>query len=168
MQRMLALVKSLFELYQSRDGVALASGLTARDRVYIFAKNNYKQLRIMYIRFVVGGDDEHHRLLSGIITEARLLRDRGGLHPYAEEQLEDIFHWFNTHLPCPPFSSSDWPRDVVSWFKDSAESPIAKMHELAAMLEQHDLTVRILRSRNPGKLYYEDDYQIVVEEWKAL
>jgi hypothetical protein len=35
---------------------------------------NYK---LMFIRFVVGGDAEHHRSLTGIITEARLLRDKG-------------------------------------------------------------------------------------------
>ena len=33
----------------------------------------------MFIRFVVGGDAEHHQSLTGIITEARLLRDKGGL-----------------------------------------------------------------------------------------
>jgi hypothetical protein len=31
----------------------------------------------MFIRFVVGLDDENHRSLTGLITEARLLRDKG-------------------------------------------------------------------------------------------
>ena len=33
----------------------------------------------MFIRFVVGADDENHRLLTGLVTEARLLRDKGEL-----------------------------------------------------------------------------------------
>jgi hypothetical protein len=122
----------------------------------------------MFIRFVVGGDDEHHRLLSGLVTEARLLRDRGLLTHYEAEQLEHTYEWLNKHLPCPPFSSSGWSRDAVSWFKDSAKSSIEKMRDLAALLESHGHPVRMLRSKNPGKVLYEDRYQIVVEEWKKL
>lgn len=122
----------------------------------------------MYLRFVVGGDDEHHRLLTGLITEARLLRDRGVLAPHEIERLECIYEWFNTHLPCPPFSSSDWSGDAVTWFKDTAHDSIRRMRELAALLASHGLLVRTLRSRNPGKVLYEDPYQIVVEEWRQL
>lgn len=42
------------------------------------------------------------------------------------------------------------------------------MRSLAALLVQHDIAVRMLRSQNPGKLLYEDPFQIVVEEWKNL
>lgn len=76
----------------------------------------------MFLRFVVGGDDEHHRILTSLVTEARLLRDRGHLAVYEAERLESIYEWFNRNLPCPPFSSSGWTRDAVSWFKDSAKA----------------------------------------------
>jgi hypothetical protein len=76
----------------------------------------------MFIRFVVGADGEHHRYLTGLITEARLLRDRGGLDPHQVSWLEETYEWFNANLPCPPFSSSNWPKDVVSWFRDDAVS----------------------------------------------
>ena len=122
----------------------------------------------MFLRFVVGGDDEHHRLLTGLVTEARLLRDRGSLSHFEAEQLETVYEWLNRNLPCPPFSSSNWSRDAVSWFKDDAKEPIKRMRELAALLESHGLLVRTLRSKSPGKVLYEDDYQIVVEEWKKL
>ena len=74
----------------------------------------------MFIRFVVGVDDEHHRSLTGVITEARLLRDRDKLLEHELKWLEEIYEWLNAHLPCPPFSKSDWSRDAVSWFKDDA------------------------------------------------
>ena len=122
----------------------------------------------MYLRFVVGGDDEHHRLLTGLITEARLVRERGELAPHEEEQLSIAYEWFNTNLPCPPFSSSGWSRSAVAWFKDSARESIQRTREIASMLKQHGLQVRMLRSSNPGKVLYEDEYQIVVEEWKQL
>ena len=122
----------------------------------------------LFIRFVVGGDDEHHRLLTGLITEARLLRDRGELASYEEEWLEETYEWFNQNLPCPPFSTQRWSSDVASWFKDSAKESIQKMRELSVLLETHGLQVRMLRSENPGLVLYEDQYQVVVSEWKKL
>ena len=122
----------------------------------------------MFIRFVVGGDDQHHRLLTGLVAEARLLRDRGELAAYEAANLEETYEWFNANLPCPPYSSSGWSRDAVSWFKDSAKEAIQRMRELAVLLEAHGLMIRMLRSENPGKVLYEDRYQVVVEEWRTL
>ena len=123
--------------------------------------------RQSYIRFVVGNHDDDHRWLTGIITEARLLRDRAGLHPHEVERLEQIYEWFNTNLPRPPFSTSAWPRNTASWFKDSAGPPIEKMWEIVALLKEHSVPVRLLRSKNPGRILYEEDYQVVVEEWQG-
>lgn len=122
----------------------------------------------MYIRFVVGGDEEDHRQLTGLVTEARLLRDRNELTAAEEEQLEATYRWLNANLRCPPFSSAGWSRNAVAWFKDSATGSIQQMRMLAVLLAQHDRPVRMLRSRNPGKVLYEDDDQVVVEEWKNL
>ncbi len=122
----------------------------------------------MYLRFVVGHDREHHRSLTGIITEARLLRDRGGLDRYTVERLEEAYEWLNSKLPCPPFSSSGWSREAVTWFKDGAAEPIRKLWEITAMLKEHGVPVRLLRSKNPGKILYEDPFQVVVEEWNRL
>lgn len=122
----------------------------------------------MYIRFVVGGAEENHRVLTGLVTEARMLRDRGELSHDEEQQLESVFTWLNTHLPCPPFSTAGWSRDAVAWFKDSATESIRQFRVLAALLEHHNRGVRMLRSTNPGKILYEDRFQVVVEEWKRL
>ena len=123
---------------------------------------------LMFIRFVVGGDGEHHRSLTGIITEARLLRDAGGLNQDQVCWLEDAYVWFNANLPVPPFSSSDWPRDAATLFRDDAGEPITKMWEIASLLKEHGVPVRMLRSTNPGKILYQDDFQIVVDEWKRI
>ena len=122
----------------------------------------------MYLRFVVGHDREHHRSLTGIITEARLLRDRGGLDRYTVERLEEAYGWLNSNLPCPPFSSSGWSREAVTWFKDGAAEPIRKLWEISSMLKEHGVPVRLLRSKNPGKVLYEDPFRVVVEEWSQL
>jgi hypothetical protein len=33
---------------------------------------------------------------------------------------------------------------------------------------EHEVEVRLLRSSNPGRVVYEDDVQVVVEEWNRL
>jgi hypothetical protein len=122
----------------------------------------------MFIRFVVGLDDENHRSLTGLITEARLLRDRGRLDQLQVSWLEETYAWLNANVPVPPFKSNKWPRDAVTWFKDDAGEPIKRMWEIASLLKQHGIPVRMLRSANPGKLLYEDSCQILVEEWRTL
>jgi hypothetical protein len=42
------------------------------------------------------------------------------------------------------------------------------MWEIASLLKDHGVPVRLLRSSNPGRILYQDSYQIVVEEWKEL
>ncbi len=56
----------------------------------------------MFVRFVVGRDAENAAWLTGVIPEARLLRDRGELYGYESERLEARF---NEHLPCPAFEN---------------------------------------------------------------
>ena len=122
----------------------------------------------MFVRFVVGGDAEDHRQLTGLVTEARMLRDRGLLTVVEEERLQGVYDWLNLNLPCPPFSTAGWSGDAVAWFKDTASESIRQFRILAALLEHHDRRVRMLRSSNPGKVLYEDRHQVVVEEWKTL
>jgi hypothetical protein len=122
----------------------------------------------MFIRFVVGSDGEHHKALTGVITEARLLSERIELTQAEHDWMVSSFDWFNDHLPVPPFSRADWPGDVVAWFKDDAHDAIRIAWDLVALLEEHGVPVRMLRSADPGRVVNEDDYQVVVEEWNRL
>ena len=122
----------------------------------------------MFIRFVVGGESEDHRQLTGLVTEARLLRDRGELTTAEKERLEAVYAWRNSNLPCLPFSTADWSRNAVAWFKDTAAESVRQFRILAALLEQHNRGVRMLCSSNPSKVLYEDQFQVVAAEWKKL
>jgi hypothetical protein len=42
------------------------------------------------------------------------------------------------------------------------------MWDLVAILRDHDVPTRMLRSANPGKVFYSDDIQVVVTEWNHL
>ena len=121
----------------------------------------------MFVRFVVGAESENAAWLTGVITAARLLRDRGELHSYESERLEEIFDWFNAHLPCPPFGqklqSGEWTPDAVAWFRPEAKRPVGCMWDIVAILREHGVAVRMVTSERPGKIVYEDDYQVVAE-----
>lgn len=121
----------------------------------------------MYVRFVVGDDGEHHRGLSGLFVHAHRLRDGGHLDAAEAVMVEHTITWFNEHLRVPPFPR-DWPSDAISWFRADATEAVRRMWSLAHAIEAHGLPVRMLRSANPGRVMYEDEHQIVVEEWNAL
>lgn len=117
----------------------------------------------MYIRFVVGTVQEKLNRLHGPITELRLLRDEGSLYDYEETQANSIFEWFNSKLPCPPFDESNWPITAISWFKVNAEAQvfIQKMYEIQVILNEHEIQTRTIKTDDPGKKLYEDQYQVI-------
>jgi hypothetical protein len=115
----------------------------------------------MYIRFVVGSDSDSPRTQSGLFTEAEYLRKNGLLESYQEKLVTDIFKFFNDNLPCPPYSKKKWSIDAISWFKDTACEYIDKMRDLAVILEENNLIVRVLKTDRLGMILYEDEFQIV-------
>ena len=122
----------------------------------------------VFVRLVVGGEAEGHRHLNGLVTEAKILLKAGALSLNEAALLEEHYLWLNVHLPVPPYKNSTWPRTVAAWFKDGAREPIRRLWAIGAVLQDHGLLIRMLRSQNPGKIYYEDDFQVVVAEWKSL
>lgn len=121
----------------------------------------------MYVRFVVGTEAEDAARLTGVITEAELFRQAGELDEEEEGRLEAIFDWFNEHLPCPPFRkkirSGEWTQDAVCWFRDDAREPIRRIWDIVAILSEHGMCVRMVTSEQPGRIVYQDAYQVVAE-----
>jgi len=125
----------------------------------------------MYIRFVAD-EIKDLSLADGIVTVAAGLKKDGKLHDYEVWMLEGIFQWLNDNLPCPLFKanrdSGRWTSDAVAWFKDTAATGelIGKFWEIVAILKEHNVLVKVLKSRKPGYIVYEDDFQIVAEIFK--
>ncbi len=121
----------------------------------------------MFLRFVVGTEAENAFWLIGVFTMAREMRDRGELYEYESRWLEEVFEWFNTHLPCPPFGekrrAGKWTQDAVSWFRDDAGEALRRMWDLVALLREHGVAVRVVTTDKPGRIVYSDDYQVVAE-----
>jgi hypothetical protein len=124
----------------------------------------------MYLRFVQGADSQDSRWLTGVVTAARILRDEGRLEPFQVNAVDATFAWLNEHLPCPPFQqnlrSGKWSVDAVAWFLPEAHDAISRMWDLVAILKDHGVPVRVLRTTNPGMIVYRDEYQVVAETAK--
>lgn len=128
----------------------------------------------MYVRFVVAelNDDSERDL--GVFQAAYRLRNQGKLYPYEEPHLDELLQWFNTHLEEPTrFTTAKPPyyrkrNRAISWFKDSAQEHILRIREIAAILENHGVPVRMVKSDRVGYVVYEDEHQIVAEPFSEF
>ena len=117
-----------------------------------------------YIRFAVGTDTDNIDTLTGIFTEARFLRDDNLLSNHEEELLQETYDWFNENLSSPPWSQNDWVY-AVSWFNKDATNHINKMWKIANILKEYGKPVLMIKRDNPGKIVYQDEFQIVAVAW---
>ena len=121
----------------------------------------------MFLRFVAGTEAENPYWLDGIFTVAQSVCDEGNLHAYEVAFLEEVFTWFKANLPCPPFRdmhrAGRWTKDAVSWFRDDAGEPLARMWNLVALLDEQGTPVRMVCAHNPGPIVYRDRFQVVAE-----
>ena len=56
----------------------------------------------------------------------------------------------------------------MCWFKASATVHLAKVREMSYIVEQNDEYVRVIKTRCPGYIVYEDEYQVVAEPFADL
>ncbi len=110
----------------------------------------------MYLRFVVDEIDEDSERALGVFHAVRYLRDAGRLHAYEEDLHDMVRWWFNEDLERPArFTAAKAPlyrkkNRALSWFKDTAVEHLAHVRELVAILENHGLHVRTLKTRRLG------------------
>jgi len=123
----------------------------------------------MYVRFVVGKRDPDSVCDQGIFQAVYDLHDSGMLHRYEEAHVQELRQWFNDHLEKPSrFTASKPPyyrkqSRALSWFKDSAHEHIRRVRELIAVLENHGVSARMIKSERVGYIVYEDEHQVVAE-----
>ncbi|HEY2012033.1 MAG TPA: hypothetical protein VGH38_00975, partial [Bryobacteraceae bacterium] len=109
----------------------------------------------MYVRFVVGEVDPDSNRETGVFQAAGDLRRSGRLSDYEQPLLCEIQDWFDVHLERPTrFTAAKPPyyrkqARAISWFKDTATGHIAKIREMVAILENHGIGVRMIKTDRP-------------------
>ncbi len=67
-------------------------------------------------------------------------------------------------LPVPPFYARGNPQGAVTWFKDTAavRELLTDFGFYFRILKAYGLELCEARTQHPGKIFYEDEYQVAV------
>jgi len=110
----------------------------------------------------------------GVFQALYRLEREGKLYPHEGARWKLLKDWFNTKLAKPArFTASKPPyhrkkNRAISWFKDTANEHIGHIRELIAILEDHNIAVRMLKTERVGYVVYEDEYQVVAEPFADM
>ena len=120
-------------------------------------------MSLTFIRFVIERLDENSGKKMGLFAALNELQE-SELLPYEEEALNNLKKWFKKNLVAPHVlaSESNYYNEpmAISWFKSTSKIHIEKMREYTQILESHGFYVTQLVTKLPGKILYEDEYQI--------
>ena len=96
-------------------------------------------------------------------------RVRDGIYSEEDKNIYlEVDKWFKDNLPEPPFygDNNDNPLGATTWFKINNSSIMLEyIKPLLDLLDKYNVPYEIAYSDNPGKIIYEDDYQIGVIDY---
>lgn len=122
------------------------------------------------LRFVVPNSHPDTGVRDGIFRAAYALR-RGSVISVADRKsLEDLLAWFKINLAIPSRFNRSKSKGYyrrrtagVSWLKPTASEHLAKMGELAKILQNNGYEVSPITTDRPSYVVFEDDHQVVAE-----
>jgi hypothetical protein len=93
----------------------------------------------------------------GIFMAAWHVAERDDLHEWTSGLLREQLDWFSDNLPAPETYWID--RRAIFWFHPQS-TMVSHMWQLTVMLRAEGLPVRVRRTDIPGRIVYQDKYQI--------
>jgi hypothetical protein len=115
----------------------------------------------MLIRFVIHRRDEDSHVQQGVFQPLYALRDSGDLAGFEYDQVVEQLTWFKNNLIAPDVLEEQSAAKAISWFKPEAKEPVERLRMLQHVLEEHGYLVKMLKTDLPGRVVYEDKWQIV-------
>ena len=116
---------------------------------------------------MAGGSARPRDLHMGLFQAVIHCRDYIDTPAWLHSELINEFDWFKNYLPSPDekyfeaWYVRDYHWDSICWFKDSARQMIKRAWVLKALVEQAGLPIAVLHTGNPGRIRYQDKYQII-------
>lgn len=123
----------------------------------------------MFVRFISPQIDTSSKIEEGIFCAAYRLSDSSNITEWDREILAELMHWFDDNLPRPACfdgarTAGEYER-AICWFQPTAVEHIRRARELAILLELNGEQIRLIRTRQPGRVYYEDKAQVVARPY---
>ena len=115
----------------------------------------------MYLRVVVPEIDPDSKQPLGIFVAAGDLLKERELDPWARELIRERLDWYDAELPIPPRERFRSGR-AVCWFKPEAGPMIQRLWPVAVAMRECGVPVRVVRRYRPGRIRYQDRWQVVV------
>ena len=119
---------------------------------------------LKYVR--IQGRETAYRtgMLVGIFAAVHRLQQAGLLTDEEKAVYHEIDQvWFEENLPNPPFYDDDKPGKPITWFKTATSGfMVEKLQPLMDMLEKYSKPYDIVYTNFPGRIVYEDEWQVAV------
>ena len=122
----------------------------------------------MYVRFAVTQTDEDSGYPMGVFMATNELRDSRDTRPELAEHIRTLRRWFHENLPAPGDSGKDVAKEAISWFKTDAGECIKRIWTLIHVLQDAGYVVKKITSTRPGKIVYEDEYQVAAIPFRDI
>ena len=103
----------------------------------------------------------------GLFTAIGKLVDQNKLTQKEVDEYWKNRHWFENNLPVPPFYDDGNTIRAITWYKntEAGMGMFQKMDFYFSMAEKYEQPLYITQTDiSPGKIVYEDDFQIGVVE----
>jgi hypothetical protein len=126
------------------------------------------------LRFVLPNLHPDTGVRDGIFRAAYALRRGNELSVADRQSLEDLLGWFKANLAIPERFNKSKSKGYyrrrtagISWLKPTASEHLAKMGELAKLLQNNGYVVSQITTDRPGYVVFEDDHQVVAEPFRG-
>jgi hypothetical protein len=125
---------------------------------------------MLFIRYQSAAPNRHGRY-PGVFALVNGLAWAGRLTAPQEQFRRRENDWYHDNLVDPgrldpsPYDRGRHP-EAEAWFKSSATHLIARVNGYLAILDAHGIEWSRLSSDAPGRIIYDDPYQVVVERWR--
>ena len=117
--------------------------------------------RRWYLRFAVAEQHPYSRRRRGVFTAAYPLLEGAELSDDLAAQLERTLRWFSENLPVPDLDEER----AIFFFKSDHDGCLHRIWDLVWVLREQDLHVTMLRVPDPGRVVYEDEFQVASIPW---
>ncbi|TLD70796.1 hypothetical protein FEM03_10835 [Phragmitibacter flavus] len=114
----------------------------------------------MYLRFQTSISDVQSGRSTGIFVAAHEFRDSNRISVADETWLREYLSYFNQHLEIPDCLKDPGHRRAISWLKEGSKM-IGRVWALKAFLEEHDIFIEVITTRDPRLVVYEYGLQVV-------